>query len=598
MPKIKEKIDYVCLSTLKSRGWTDTLINKLLPAPKLVKNPHYRTSAEMKLWDIRDVEKAEESEEFKIRLEKLIEREQKKKAKKEDKLNKMAGEINLRNPAKDYPIARSIHRHFILNIGETNTGKTYTALQALKQAKTGTYLAPLRLLAMEIQDRLLDDGIPCSMITGEEENIIDGAKIVSSTVEKISLDTIYEVGVIDECQMIADRDRGGSWTKAILGLAAETIYLCMSPDAENICVKLIEMCGDTYEINMCERKVPLEYTGMVSMQNLQRNDAVVLFSRRNVLQFAEDVKKYGLRPSVVYGALPYKARKNQVEMYNSGKTDIIIATDAIGMGMNLPIKRVIFAEIEKFDGIEGRRLLPTEIKQIAGRAGRQGMFNKGFVGTLASLGNTKHISNGLQEKNKKIDSACVPFPEELIKHSEDKLSKILTEWAEIKYPKIFKQQNLSNTIDRVKYIEKKYKELDKRTILKLATVMFDEKDEVLMEDWEKYVYDFVCDREISFPHINAIDLRGYERRYKELDLYYSFNRSMNLPMDVNKVMEAKEEVIEKINQLLVETNSKKQKKKHCRHCGKKLPNGFKFTLCDKCYHNMMSARYFDEDNFF
>lgn len=587
-----KKNENICLSTLKSRGWTPTLINKLLPEPKLVSNPHYRKSAPMKLWCLSDVEKAEENEEFKLHIQKKTQKELIKKEKKENKLKKIAEEINIRNPAKDYPNARSIHRHFILNIGETNTGKTYTALQALKQAKTGVYLAPLRLLAMEIQDRLLDENIPCSMITGEEENIIEDATIVSSTVEKINLDSFYEVGIIDECQMIADRDRGGSWTRAILGLAAETIYLCMSPDAEDICVKLIEMCGDTYEINLCERKVPLEYTGIVSMQKLQRNDAVVLFSRRNVLEFAEDVKKYGLKPSVVYGALPYKARKNQVEMYNEGKTDIIIATDAIGMGMNLPIKRVIFAEIQKFDGVDNRKLLPTEIKQIAGRAGRQGMFEKGSVGILASLGNTKHILNGLQEKNKKINTACIPFPEELIKHSDDKLSKILSEWSEIKYPKIFQQQALTNTIDRVKYIERKYKELDKKTILKLATVMFDEKNEALMDEWKKYVYYFVYDREIPFPDIVAFDLIGYEKCYKSLDLYYSFNRSLNLPMDVNKVISTKEEVIEKINQLLIETNSKKQKRKYCRHCGRKLPNGFKHNLCEDCYYDMISTKYF------
>lgn len=500
-------------------------------------------------------------------------------------LPEFAEDINIKNPALDYPNAREIKRHFILNIGETNTGKTYTALQALKKASSGVYLAPLRLLAMEIQDTLLEDNVLCSMLTGEEENIIKGATIMSSTVEKIDLSKKYEVGVIDECQMIADSARGGSWTRAILGLAAETIYLCMSPDAEEICTKLIRMCGDTFEVNYCERKTPLTYIGQVRYNQLEKHDAVILFSRRDVLRFAEEVKKFNLKPSVVYGALPYKARKHQVEMYNSGQTDIIVSTDAIGMGINLPIRRVLFAQTDKYDGTGIRDLLPSEIKQIGGRAGRLGKFDEGFVGTVSSYYMSDNIiENGLKTKNKTIKTAYIPFPEEVLKSSDEKLSKILTEWSNIKYPRIFKQQDLTMTIEKVLYLERKYKELDRYTTLKLATIMFDEKEESLFYKWQQHVDAFVNNITKELPIIYGNDLKEWELKHKELGLYYSFNKSMGLEIDAEKLTKLKEEVIEKINQLLIKTNSKKPQKRKCRNCGRKLPAGFLYDMCDWCHY--------------
>ena len=184
-------------------------------------------------------------------------------------------------------------RHFIINVGETNTGKTYTALQALKTAEDGIYLSPLRLLAMEVQDTLLEDGCICSMSTGEEEDIIPFSTVMSSTVEKLDIGHKHDIGVVDECQMIFDADRGGAWTRAILGMQADTIYLCMSPDALKICVTLINMCGDTYEIHECTRMTPLTFQNKpVNIETLEKGDAIILYSRREVLEYATALEKY------------------------------------------------------------------------------------------------------------------------------------------------------------------------------------------------------------------------------------------------------------------------------------------------------------------
>lgn len=571
----------ISLSSLKSRGWTKTMIDSLLPEPTFVPNPYFKSST-MRVWKMEDVLRAEETESFK-NFQNAVEEYTK-------IVNKTPNKINISNPALDYPNARSMKRHFILNIGATNTGKTYTALQAFKQAETGVYLAPLRLLAMEIQDRMLDENILCSMTTGEEENIIPGAKLMSSTVEKIDLSQKYEVGIIDECQMIADQERGGSWTRAILGLAAKTIYLCMSPDAEDICIKLIEMCGDTYEINVCERKIPLNYAGIIPARSLERHDAVILFSRKDVLRYAEELKNKGLKSSVVYGALPYKARKKQVEMYNNGETDIIVSTDAIGMGMNLPIKRVVFADIKKFDGKEVRALNPSEIKQIGGRAGRYGMFDKGEVGIINSFGNCNIISDGLSTPNNKIKKAYIPFPDELIKESDDKVSKVMIEWNQIRYPRMFKHQVMKFTLKKVMYLEKKYPTMDRSMIVKLANIMFDEKKETLFALWASYIRMLLNNEEIPLPVIYGKYLQEFELLYEELDLYYSFHKTMGLPFNNELLMQAKEEVIENINKLLVATNSKKKTNKYCVACGRKIGKDSQYDTCEHCHKKIQKRK--------
>lgn len=148
-------------------------------------------------------------------------------------------------------------RHFVLHIGGTNTGKTYAGFQRLKAARTGVYLAPLRLLALEAQELLLDQGVACSLTTGEEEDCRPEDTHVAATAEKLDLERRYDVAVVDECQMIADRERGFAWTRAILGVLAPEIHLCAAPEAKGLLIRLIESCGDSWELVNHFRKTPL-----------------------------------------------------------------------------------------------------------------------------------------------------------------------------------------------------------------------------------------------------------------------------------------------------------------------------------------------------
>ena len=141
------------------------------------------------------------------------------------------------NPKDEYPEARAMHRRFILHLGGTNTGKTYAGFQRLKQAPSGVYLAPLRLLALEAQETMVRAGVNCSLSTGEEEDFRDDDTHMAATAEKLDLKRYWDAAVIDECQMIADRQRGYAWTRAILGVLSPEVHLCAAPEAKDLLIR-------------------------------------------------------------------------------------------------------------------------------------------------------------------------------------------------------------------------------------------------------------------------------------------------------------------------------------------------------------------------
>ena len=207
-----------------------------------------------------------------------------------------------------------MRRRFVLHLGGTNTGKTYAGFQRLIRAGTGIYLAPLRLLALEAQETLLDAGVDCSLSTGEEEDLREGDTHMAATAEKLSLERRYDVAVIDECQMIADPQRGYAWTRAILGVLAPEVHLCAAPEAKHLLIRLIESCGDTYEVQEHQRTTPLIcMTHPIDYQRVQPGDALITFSKVGVLSVAEDLRQSGKEPAIIYGALPYATRRRQME---------------------------------------------------------------------------------------------------------------------------------------------------------------------------------------------------------------------------------------------------------------------------------------------
>ena len=300
-----------------------------------------------------------------------------------DTLDSLNSELAFQGYPDTFEKARRLQRSVTLYVGPPNSGKTHAAFERLAQALDGAYLAPLRLLALEGRDRLVARGVPCSLLTGEENVPAPEARVVSSTIEMVNTNAPIDVAVIDEAQMIFDNSRGWAWTQAIVAVPANEVIIICSSYAVAAIEKLLGLCGERCVVKRFERKQHVErLTHAVPISALKLGDAVVAFSRRDVLMLRDQIAANGHPVSVIYGALPPEVRRREAERFAQGQSHILVATDAIGMGLNLPIQRVLFSTMNKFDGVGDRALNESEVHQIAGRAGRYGIHEEGFVGVL------------------------------------------------------------------------------------------------------------------------------------------------------------------------------------------------------------------------
>lgn len=249
---------------------------------------------------------------------------------------------DLRYPTEWFPDARALQRTIHLHIGPTNSGKTYQALKRLEEANTGLYAGPLRLLAHEVYTRLNAKGKPCNLATGDDRRVVGpDVPMTSCTVEMVPLGHRFDVAVIDEIQMIGNLERGWAWTRALLGLQAKELHLCGETRSESLIRQLAALMGDKLEVHRHERLSPLQAMNQSlrgSLKKLQKGDALILFSREGILATKSAIeKRTGKRCAVVYGALPPETRAEQARLFNDPDNDydIVVASDAIGMGLNL-----------------------------------------------------------------------------------------------------------------------------------------------------------------------------------------------------------------------------------------------------------------------
>ena len=300
-----------------------------------------------------------------------------------DTLEGLNSELAFQGYPGTFEKARRLQRSVTLYVGPPNSGKTHAAFERLALAHDGAYLAPLRLLALEGRDRLVARGVPCSLLTGEENVPAADARVVSSTIEMVGTNKPIDVAVIDEAQMIFDPSRGWAWTQAIVAVPANEVIIICSAYAVPAIENLLGLCGERCTVRHFERKQHVQLLAQpVPIAALQLGDAVVAFSRRDVLMLRDQIAAGGHPVSVIYGALPPEVRRREAERFAQGDSHILVATDAIGMGLNLPIRRVLFSTLTKFDGQDDRPLNESEVHQIAGRAGRYGIHEEGFVGVL------------------------------------------------------------------------------------------------------------------------------------------------------------------------------------------------------------------------
>src|SRR5580698_967527 len=262
-------------------------------------------------------------------------------------------------------------------LGPTNTGKTHFAIERMLAHRTGMIGLPLRLLAREVYDKIvrIKGARAVALVTGEEKIVPAEARYFVCTVEAMPLDLKSSFLAIDEIQLCGDPERGHVFTDRLLHARGEDETLFMGADTMRGAIQ--RFVPEAHFITR-PRFSDLAYTGHKKLTRLPRRSAIVAFSAEDVYGIAELVRRHRGGAAVVLGALSPRTRNAQVALYQSGDVDFLVATDAIGMGLNMDVDHVAFAGAEKFDGRGFRPLTPAEVGQIAGRAGRY--MNDGTFG--------------------------------------------------------------------------------------------------------------------------------------------------------------------------------------------------------------------------
>ena len=285
-------------------------------------------------------------------------------------------------------------------LGPTNTGKTFVAIEKMLIFESGIFGFPLRLLAREVYDKCVNKvGIKrVALITGEEKIIPSSADYFICTVESMPKDKVVEFVAIDEIQMCADRERGHIFTERLLELRGTKLTMFLGSQVmENLIGELVK----NVEFEKMQRYSKLSYSGIKKISRLDRKSAIIAFSIEEVYAIAELVRRQKGGAAVIMGSLSPKTRNSQVGLYQSGDVDYLIATDAIGMGLNMDINEIYFSNLKKFDGKKTRRLNLIEMSQIAGRAGRY--KNDGGFGTT---GDCETLNS---DEIEKIEKHQLPF---------------------------------------------------------------------------------------------------------------------------------------------------------------------------------------------
>jgi ATP-dependent RNA helicase SUPV3L1/SUV3 len=495
-----------------------------------------------------------------------------------------------------YPKAREMKRRLTLVVGPTNSGKTYQALERLRQAESGVYLGPLRLLALEVRDRLLELGLLTSLVTGELIEEIEGARFISATVEMIDFDREVEVVVIDEVQMVGDEERGSAWLQAILGAPAREVWMLGAPESRAAVLALAEWMGERVEVIELERLSPLEVlSAPTKLSELPPGSAVVAFSRSQVIDIAGELReRFRRSPALVYGALSPEVRREQARQFRDGEADVLVCTDAVGLGLNLPIRAMFFSTGTKFNGREEIPVPRDLVWQIAGRAGRYGVSESGKVGALSG----ETLSFIRRSMSRRPDAVPVHFRYEanwIIVEAlarflgTDRLADILFYfWRELALERSREfepvvppsQVGLAWRVD--------HHQLDLRVKLMLSRAPVPMVRDEAVPEFEQFVAAVAREEAVllsSTPMLQArLQLNDHEhaeQAVKLLTLYCWLH--YRLPTLFPQFEEAQAELV-LLNTAILGFIGKNRGKK-CRECGKPLPWQTRFRLCEPCFRS-------------
>ncbi|WP_066048286.1 helicase-related protein [Robertmurraya korlensis] len=483
---------------------------------------------------------------------------------------------------REYGVIYDPSVEYIIHVGETNTGKTYHALERMKRASSGLYLGPLRLLALEVYDKLNADGIPCSLKTGEEEKLTPGATHIASTVEMFHEKDRYDVIVIDEAQMITDKDRGFSWFKAITKARAREVHIIGSRNSKNM---ILQLLGESKtEIHEYKRDIPLEVEGNeFSIKQVRKGDALICFSRRRVLETASRLQNDRHSVSVIYGSMPPETRKKQIQQFIEGKSKVIVSTDAIGMGLNLPIRRIVFLENEKFDGTRRRLLTSQEIKQIAGRAGRKGIYD---VGKVAFTKDIRLMRRRLEQEDEPVHTFAIAPTTGVLERFQTyyrDLGTFFELWDRFKNPRGTEKASLAE--ERELYEIVKGTEIEARLSLQdlygFLHLPFASREQALIQQWYETIFAIINNEDLPEPFIKKRTLEDLELSYKKLGLHLLFLYRLDRRTEAIYWERVRNELSDEVHEKLQTDVGSFAKR--CRVCGRHLPWNYDFPICDHCH---------------
>jgi ATP-dependent RNA helicase SUPV3L1/SUV3 len=493
--------------------------------------------------------------------------------------------------------ARRMNRRVIYHMGPTNSGKTYHAIEALCQAKKGCYLAPLRLLASELFDTMSSKGVKTTLLTGEEVIEVPDSTHFSSTIEMAKLQTKFDCCVIDEIQMLTDPQRGWAWTRALVNIQADEIHLCGDHSVLELVKQVLALCGDTLEIKEYTRMTELKVMDhQIPLSQMQKSDALIVFSRRNALKYKADLEELDFKVSIVYGRLSPEVRREQARKFDEGETDIMVSTDAIAMGMNLPVRRIVFSALSKFVDDKENPLSFSEIKQIAGRAGRFKRFPVGEVTTL------NRVEDGLRTLRNALDHHLGQQGKAMVGPDLDIFSSVNNALETHSLPTLQLSEflRLFNTMT----FQKPFYCVDMKEMIELAEMVEAADEDRTLSNAE--IFGFACapvnlgliehvqyylwilNHYVTAQSIynEPIDDRSDNIDYLEtsikcVELFQWLSRHFNqknFSYDEKQLLENKSKAIERLNELLSDKIGK-----NCSSCGCKMPANTRFNICDECF---------------
>jgi len=478
-------------------------------------------------------------------------------------------------------------------LGPTNSGKTHEAIEDLKTCTPeypGIYLAPLRLLAAEVCDQLRKAGLRVSLVTGEEQDVDPEAQVVCSTIEMMDCNRHYFITIIDEAQMLQDEGRGWAWTRAFLQADCERLYLLGSPGIETMLRSLAKLTGESITVQHKQRITPLHlHKGPIPQSRAPKGTLFVVFSRASVIRWSELFRANGRRVSHIYGSMPPEVRRAEARRFREGETEIMIATDAVAMGLNLPAHTVILAENTKFNGKNKTTVPLPLVRQIIGRAGRFGHQEEGWC---AGLNNETHRLVTQAQESADPDSwggwiflkPSEIWLDHIEKSGQATVKGALEQWRLFIEP--FREPKLIDHLDRD--TQQKASILDSK---KYAAIPLREKFPILAAPVNSNGSVMKFFGTLLAHHFLGVDLpkhwsetkwirktEEWEDKYREAMLYAWFHyRNPDAFPDLPTAYALRDECVRQINHGI-----RRGLRRYCQQCGTPLPAYIPFAVCSDC----------------